>query len=82
MIGVEAARRLKQEFHGPSIHRRGLSCRQMFIDAHLKVTHGVIAAGNMGPEYLHGLGNELSSIDRAVYDEFFHLFIYREAIRA
>ena len=71
MIGVEAARKLKQEFHVPSVHRRGLSCRNMFIDGHIKLTHAIIAMGNMGPDYLHGLGSELSVVDRAVYDEFY-----------
>ena len=71
MIGVEAARLLKHEFHGPSVHRRGLTCRNMFIDGHLKLTHSVIAAGNMDPNYLLGLGSELSCVDRGVYDEFF-----------
>ena len=71
MIGIEAARRLKQEFFGPTVHRRGLGCRHMFLDGHMKVTHANIAVGNMSPSYLNGLGSELSCVDRTIYDEFF-----------
>ena len=70
MLGVAAARRLKRDFTGPSIHRRGMSCRGMFIDSHCKLTDAVIAQGNMSPHYLQSLGSELSYIDKEVFDEF------------
>ena len=70
MLGVAAARRLRRDYTGPSIHRRGLPCRGMFIDSHCKLTDDIIARGNMSPAYLQSLGSELSFIDKEVFDEF------------
>ena len=70
MLGVAAARKLNRDYSGPSVHRRGLSCRGMFIDSHCKLTDAVIARGNMGPQYLQSLGMELSHVDKEVFEEF------------
>jgi len=71
MLGVAAAKKLNRDFCGPSVHRRGLPIRGMFIDGHCKLTDAVIARGNMCPQYLQNLGAELSYIDKTVFEEFF-----------
>lgn len=70
MLGVAAARKLNRDYSGPSVHRRGLTSRGVFIDSHCKLTDSVIAHGNMGPAYLQSLGIELSQVDREIFDEF------------
>ena len=70
MLGVEAARHLNRDYVGPSVHRRGLNVRGMFIDGHVRVQESVITQGNMCPVYLASLGNELSMLDREIFDEF------------
>ena len=71
MIGVEAARKLNADYVGPSVHRRGTQCRNMFLDGHLRVQESVVTQGNMCQMYLQHLGQELSHLDREIYDEFF-----------
>ena len=71
MIGAEAARVLNRDYVGPSIHRRGTQVRNMFLDGHLRFQESVIMMGNMCQLYLQHLGQELSQLEREVYDEFF-----------
>lgn len=71
MIGAEAARQLNRDYVGPTVHRRGCSCHNMFLDGHVRLQESVIVDGNMCPVYLQNLGTELSMLDREVFDEFF-----------
>ena len=70
MLGAEAARHLNREFIGPSVHRKGSNVRGMFIDGHVRIQENVISRGNMCPIYLANLGNELSMLDREIFEEF------------
>ena len=70
MIGAEAARCLNQRYVGPTVHRRGSSIQGMFVDAHVRLSRDVIAEGNLCPNYLHILGQELSMLDREIFEEF------------
>ena len=70
MIGAEAARRLNQRYVGPTVHRRGSNIRGMFVDAHVRLSRDVIAEGNLCQSYLQILGQELSLLDREIFEEF------------
>ena len=70
MIGAEAARHLNQRYVGPTVHRRGSSIQGMFVDAHVRLSRDVITEGNLCPNYLHILGQELSMLDREIFEEF------------
>ena len=72
MIGADAARTLNRDYVGPSVHRRGVTARGMFLDGHMRLQESVVTAGNMCQMYLLHLGQELSQLDREVYDEFFN----------
>lgn len=71
MLGAEAARVLNKDYVGPTVHRRGTNCRGMFLDSHMRIQERVIIDGNMCPVYLQSLGQELSSLDREIFDEFY-----------
>ena len=70
MIGAEAARRLNTQYVGPTVHRRGNTVRGMFVDVHVRLRREVIAEGNMCQNYLQILGQELSLLDREIFEEF------------
>ena len=72
MLGSEAARALNRDYNGASVHRRGITCRGMFLDSHIRIQDNVIIRDNMCPNYLQSLGTEFAVLDKEVYDEFFH----------
>ena len=71
MLGSEAARTLNCDYIGSSVHRRGTTCRGMFLDSHLRIQDSVIVRENMCPLYLQTLGTELAQLDKDVFDEFY-----------
>ena len=72
MLGSEAARTLNRDYNGASVHRRGITCRGMYLDSHIRIQDNVIIRDNMCPNYLQSLGTELAVLDKEVYDEFFY----------
>ena len=70
MIGSAAARQLNTEYLGCSVHRRGTSCRSMYLDMHVRLKDTVINDANMCQAYLQSLGHELAQLDRDIFDEF------------
>ena len=69
MLGKTAASILNKEMDGMSVHRRALSTVGHFHDLHVRLTDGVIYAGQMADDFLIALGVELAGLDHQVYIE-------------
>ena len=69
MRGREAARIAQQDLVAMTVHRRGLQLGGRFYDIHTRMCDNVINDGGIPIEYLDSLGSELSTFERAVFDE-------------
>ena len=69
MLGKTAASILNKEMDGMSVHRRALSTVGHFHDLHIRLTDGVIYAGQMADDFLIALGVEMAGLDHQVYLE-------------
>ena len=69
MRGQQAAIMANSDLLGMTVHRRGINMDGQFFDLHTRICDAVLQNGQFSYDYLQGLGNELSALDRAVYEE-------------